>query len=125
MNAESSTRPAGGRSSASSKRDGAAERLTEVEDPGGIHRGLLEQTGQRGAGVPVGALLAGPAAATAVAAIVKQQHVEPSGRQQGRVQDAIADVAGVAVAQQQMSEQAPFERRPTSRQPLAVVALQR
>ena len=106
------------------QRHGAAQRLAEVQDALGFHAGLFQHASQRRAGVTVGALLARPAGTAAVAAIVEEQHVESSGRQHGGVGEAVADVAAVAVAQQQMAERVGAGADPPPVQPLAVGGLE-
>ena len=71
----------------------------------------------RRAGVLVGGLLARAPAAAPVAAVVEGEHVEPRGREQGDVRDAIADVAGVAVEQQHLADRGRRGRDPPAVQP--------
>ena len=105
-----------------------AREIIETPDRAGldyVHSGLSEQAGGRRAGVAVGALLARPAAAAAVAAIVEQQHVESDACQQGGMKDAVPNVAGVSAAEQQMAERGRPRVDPPAVKVLAVIGLDR
>ena len=97
------TRPAGGaqpRDPALRRRRATRRDSRHAPDPPRVAR--ADRSAPRGRRSRC--LLAGRAGAAAAAAIVKQQRVESGGRQHGGVQDAVADVSGIAVAKQQRSE---------------------
>ena len=96
----------------------SAERLAEVDHALRVDPRPAHQRRPSREGVDVGALLTRPPAAAAVAAIAECEHVDARRREELDVRYAVADVAGVAMQEQQVRE-----RRRPRRHPPAVEAL--
>ena len=119
VNADRRTSLAGGCASASSRATAApsdSPRYNTREESTPAWRSRQASAAR----VAIGPLLSGPAAAVPVAAVIEQQHVEAHGRQSGSVQDPVAHVSRVAVAQQNVPERrrAPLDQPAV--QPLAI-----
>ena len=88
--------------------------------------GLGEQHFVGGAGVAVGSWVVGPAVAAAVAAVVEREDVEAGPGQELRFEESVADVCGVAVAEQDLAETVLCGRRnPPPAKPDVVVGRER
>ncbi len=121
---ERRTRPSGRRLAGQRHRHRAAQRLSDVEDAPRVDP-LLPSEGQKGGpGVVVRPLFGRASGAPPVAPVVEGEDVEAGVGQQARVQEAVPDVARVAVAQEHVAEGAPPGPEPPPVQRLPVLGLE-
>jgi hypothetical protein len=113
-------------SGALKRRDGerAAEALAEDGNAPGIDLWHREQRSERRLDVQVRAVKAGLAIGAAVAAVVRQQHVEAFGRHPGDARDVRADVLGVAVQEEDAAHALALGRQKPAVQAYAVLRLE-
>jgi hypothetical protein len=86
----------------------------------------VAQQGGAGSGrVTLGARLAGSSAAPAVPAVVEREYVQARRCEQLDVRHAVADVAGVAVEEEDVADRRRRRGNPPAVEPLAVIGLDR